>query len=153
MSHIITKKLADTDLDDFIKVIQIFEHVFEMEDFTAPATNHLETLLNKNDFIVFAAFVDNKIVGGLTAYVLDQYYSEKPLAYIYDLAVITPYQRRGIGTSLIADMNQYCKEKGFEEVFVQADKVDEYALEFYRSTQPTEAEQVVHFYYTLDENN
>jgi aminoglycoside 3-N-acetyltransferase I len=59
------------------------------------------------------------------------------------------YQRQGIGKSLVAFTNQYCRERGYEEVFVQADKADDYAIDFYRLTQPTAEEQVVHFYYKL----
>jgi aminoglycoside 3-N-acetyltransferase I len=33
---------------------------------------------------------------------------------------------------------------------VQADKDDDHAIEFYRSTPITNEEQVVHFYYTLN---
>lgn len=92
---------------------------------------------------------EQKVIAGLTVYVLDQYYSEKPLAYIYDLAVLNEYQRMGVGRKLIAFIRELCRQKGFEEVFVQADKVDDYAIDFYRSTQPTDEEQVVHFYYKL----
>ena len=85
----------------------------------------------------------------MAVYLLDQYYSAKPLAYIYDLAVMKEFQRQGIGRMLIENLRNYCKEKGFDKVFVQADKVDEYALDFYRSTNPTCEEDVIHFYYSL----
>ena len=130
------KKLDENDFDRFIEVIRLFEDVFEMKNFKMPDSNHLQSLLSKSDFFVFAAFQDDKVIGGLTAYVLDQYYSEKPLAYIFDLAVDTKYQRQGIGKKLITEMNKYCTEKGFKEVFVQADKVEDYAIDFYRSTKP-----------------
>ena len=149
MKNFTIKKLDSDDLHSFIKLITLFEDVFEMKDFSLPKTNHLQSLLNRNDFFVFVAVLDEKVIGGLTAYVLEQYYSEKPLAYIYDLAVATEYQRQGIGKQLISAVNKYCQEHGFEEVFVQADKVDEYALDFYRTTNPTEEEDVSHFYYTL----
>jgi aminoglycoside 3-N-acetyltransferase I len=95
------------------------------------------------------ALEDNRVIGGLTTYTFHQYYSEKPLAYIYDLAILTSHQRRGIGQKLIAAINTYCRESNYYEVFVQADPVDAYALDFYRLTKPTAEEQVVHFYYTL----
>ncbi len=147
------KILNEHDPEIFKEVIRLFEDVFEMKDFSMPGSTHLQSLLGKSDFFVFAALLNGKVVGGLTAYVLDQYYAEKPLAYIFDLAVDTRHQRQGIGRKLINEMNHYCQEKGFEEVFVQADKVDDYAIDFYRSTKPTEEEQVVHFYYTLDKKN
>jgi aminoglycoside 3-N-acetyltransferase I len=46
-------------------------------------------------------------------------------------------------------MIKYCRERGYEEVFVQADKVDDYAIDFYRATPITAEEEVVHFYYSL----
>jgi aminoglycoside 3-N-acetyltransferase I len=132
----------------FIQLIRVFEDVFEMENFKLPDSNHLKKLLQDEDFIVVAALSDHVVVGGLTAYTLHQYYSVKPLVYIYDLAVKTEYQRQGIGKQLINHLNNWCKNKGVEEVFVQADLVDDHAIDFYRSTG-ARSEDVVHFYYPL----
>ena len=148
--HITILKLGIDHLEQFIATIRLFEDVFKMENFSIPAVQHLQQLLQKKDFLIFAALKGNHVVGGLTGYVLEQYYSEKQLAYIYDLAVDTQHQRRGIGKRLIDEMNRYGEQNGFEEVFVQADKVDDYALDFYRATQPTSEERVVHFCYALD---
>ncbi|MGE8720565.1 GNAT family N-acetyltransferase [Leptospira terpstrae] len=142
------KKLSTGDLDQFIELIRVFEDVFEMKNFQIPNSNYLQTLLERDDFFVFVSVLNNHVIGGLTSYTLRQYYSEKPLVYIYDLAVLTPYQRQGIGKTLIQSINAYCKDWGAEEVFVQADLVDDYALDFYRSTGAT-GESVVHFYYPL----
>ncbi|EOQ88778.1 acetyltransferase (GNAT) domain protein [Leptospira yanagawae serovar Saopaulo str. Sao Paulo = ATCC 700523] len=144
------KKLSSADLSQFIELIGVFEDVFEMKPFPLPDSNYLQSLLDRDDFFVFVSILDGKVVAGLTAYLLRQYYSERPLVYIYDLAVKTHLQRKGIGKSLIASINRYYKEKGIEEVFVQADLADDYALDFYRSTGGR-AEDVVHFYYPLAE--
>lgn len=146
------QKISNNDLHGLTDLIEVFVEVFEMEDFVYPGKNHLGRLLQKENFFAVTAKIDNIVVGGLTVYVIDQYYSTKPLAYIYDLAVLTAFQRKGIGKKLIDFTNNYCRQKGFEEVFVQADKVDGYALDFYRSTQPTNEEQVVHFYYIFNGN-
>jgi aminoglycoside 3-N-acetyltransferase I len=143
------KILQQSDIDEFNELISVFEKVFNMEFFEGPDQSHLVKLLNEKHFFAVVALVEKKVIAGLTAYVLDQYYSEKPLAYIYDLAVMTEHQRKGIGKKLIEFTIRYCRQKGFEEIFVQADKVDDYAIDFYRSTQPTDEEQVVHFYYKL----
>ncbi len=145
------RRLNKEDIAEFIELVKLFEDVFEMEDFSIPTTEHLQQLLNRDEFAAFVALSDeNKIIGGLTTYVLEQYYSEKPLAYIFDLAVDKNLQRQGIGKRLIAETNKFYKNKGFEEVFVQADKVDDYAIEFYRKTDPSEEEDVSHFYYKLN---
>ncbi len=142
--------LRSRDVKEFKTLISLFEEVFEMKNFVCPDEKQLSALLAKENFFAITAKIDGQVVGGLTFYVLDQYYSVKPLAYIFDLAVLTRYQRMGIGRSLIEFTNSYCKEKGFEEVFVQADKVDDYAIDFYRSTRPSNEEQVLHFYYSLN---
>ena len=142
-------KLAPTDLGRFLEVIRLFEVVFEREGFTPPPENHLAKVLKRDDFLVFAAVLAGEVVGGITVYVLQQYYSTGPLAYIYDLAVATDHQRKGIGKALMAAVKSYGAEHGFEDVFVQAERVDEHAVQFYRSTQPSEEEDVVYFNYRL----
>ncbi|MCH5596757.1 GNAT family N-acetyltransferase [Niabella ginsengisoli] len=137
-------------LKDLEELISVFAIVFDMPGFISPSKMHLQKLLGSDTFFAIVAKREDKIIGGLTVYTLDQYYLEKPLAYIYDLAVLTKYQRQGIGKALITFTNEYCKEKGYAEVFVQADKADDYAIEFYRSTQPSAEESVVHFAYNLD---
>jgi|SRR5690554_2689919 len=141
--------LSPHALKELDELISIFETVFEMRNFKRPKKEHWQRLLQKDNFFAVVAKADHQIVGGLTVYILDQYYSEKPLAYIYDLAVLTAYQRKGIGRKLIGHTNQYCRQQGFEEAFVQADKIDDYAIDFYRTTLPTREEQVVHFSYRL----
>ncbi|MEZ4826071.1 MAG: GNAT family N-acetyltransferase [Bacteroidia bacterium] len=150
MKDLTIKCLVDSDLPLFLELIRLFEEVFEMENFAMPPETHLQQLLRKPGFMAFVAQKNGAVVGGLTAYVLDQYYSLKPLAYIYDLAVAVPLQRQGIGKALIEAINQHCREQGFEEIFVQADRVDDYALSFYRSTRPTGEEDVLHFTYGLE---
>ncbi len=143
-------KLTQDDLEAFTKAIWLFEQVFEMENFELPEPEHLKKILAKDSFFVFVAMLDDKVVGALTGYVLEQYYATRPLAYIYDLAVDNSFQRRGIGRKLINAVKGYCQQRGFEEVFVQADRVEDHAVSFYRSTQPTEEEDVLHFYYALN---
>ncbi len=141
--------LQSDNLNELHELITVFETVFEMENFKRPGQAHLQNLLNREHFFAVVAKNGNKIIGGLTVYILGQYYSEKPLAYIYDLAVLEDYQRKGVGGKLVEFTNEYCRQNGFEETFVQADKVDDYAIDFYRSTKPSGEEQVVHFSYRL----
>ncbi len=143
------KMLRPDDLSRFRELIMLFEDVLEMENFTIPDDNHLQKLLGNEAFFVFVAMHVNKVIGGLTAYLLQQYYSVKPLVYVYDLAVKREHQRMGVGKKLMAGITGFCREKGMEEVFVQADEIDRYAVDFYRSTGAT-PEKVVHFYYPLN---
>lgn len=143
------QKLSYRDIDGFIELLDVFEEVFEMKNFELPGTKHLEALLDKEDFFVFVALSEGKIVGGLTAYSLMQYFSASPLVYIYDVAVLKQYQRQGVGKKLLLGIKDYCKETGIEEIIVQADEADEHAIDFYHSTG-AKAAKVVQFYYGLN---
>jgi len=143
---IIIERLSPSDTGKFTELIQVFEDVFERKNFQMPDETYLEQVLNKEDFFVFIASKDNTIVGGLTAYILHQYYSKSPLVYIYDLAVKTEYQWQGIGKKLIAANNTYCRDIGAEVVMLQAEEEDDYAIKFYHSTGAT-SQRVVHFEY------
>lgn len=72
--------LNSNDLEEMYELISIFEDVFEMKNFVRPNKIHLQNLILKDTFIAAVAKVDNRIVAGLSVYVLDQYYSTKPLA-------------------------------------------------------------------------
>jgi len=143
------KKLDRHHLRQFKELLLVFEDVFEMKDYKMPGDNYLQQLLERENFFVFVALEKDRVVGGLTAYMWQQYYSESPLVYVYDLAVRTEYQRQGIGKMLMSGITEYSKTIGAEEVFVQADEEDDYAVAFYRATGAA-AEKVIHFYYRLN---
>ncbi|MCW3070717.1 MAG: GCN5-related N-acetyltransferase [Bacteroidetes bacterium] len=144
------EKLDHKDIEKFTELVFLFEDVFEMKDFKIPARAHLQQLLDKDDFFVFVALLDNKVVGGLTSYIMQQYYSTSPLVYIFDLAVKREVQWKGIGKMLIVGNNEYCKSIGAEAVMVEADEVDDYAVKFYRSTGAV-GQKVIHFDYLMND--
>lgn len=144
-----TRQLSRDDVPAFTDLVRLFEQVFEMRDFSLPPQEHLADVLKNEHFMAFVAEDrGGQIVGGLTAYTLPQYYSVKPLSYVFDLAVRADVQRRGIGRALMEACNKECKRRGFEEVFVQADADDGHALRFYEALKGN-PEQVVHFTYPL----
>jgi ribosomal protein S18 acetylase RimI-like enzyme len=144
------EKLNSEDIDKFIQLIEVFEDVFEMKNFKMPDILYLQELLKKPDFFVFVATSENKVVGGLTSYIMHQYYSSSPLVYIFDLAVKREFQRQGLGKMLIKANNEHSQSISAETVMVQADLEDEHAIEFYKSTG-AKGMDVIHFDYGLKE--
>lgn len=140
--------LTPGELPQFQSLLRLFERVFEMKDFILPPDEHLRSVLADDGFIAMIAEEEGAVVGGLTAYILQQYYTTRPTAYVYDLAVETTRQRQGIGLRLMAELREHCRARGCDEVFVQADNVDEHALRFYRKSGASE-EAVTHFTYSL----
>ena len=142
------KKLTSQDIYPFQQLILVFEEVFEMENFTIPAQEHLQGLLDKADFMVFAAFHEGKVIGGLTAYVLTSYFHPSADVYVLDLAIKAEFQRKGLGKKLMEQAFAYCKTQNINEVFVQADEVDQHAVDFYHSLGGI-AEKAVNFDFPL----
>lgn len=142
------KKLEVGDLNRLTELVKVYEKVFEMKDFALPDAAYLQSLLEKESVIFYAAIFGGKVGGGLTAHVLPSTYFPSSEVYIYDLAVETEFQRKGIGRELINSLKNYCAGLRLKEIFVQADLEDEYALDFYRATGGV-AESVVHFSYAL----
>lgn len=137
--------LTTSDLSLFKELISVFKQVFEMPNTDLPNDHHLKRLLSDDGFLAVVALEGEKVVGGLTLYLLPQYYEEIPVGYIYDIGVLPEYQRKGVGRKLLEKALKYSREKGCREVFVQADKEDDHALEFYRSCGTTIESEVVHF--------
>jgi aminoglycoside 3-N-acetyltransferase I len=142
-------QLGPSDLGDFIRLVNVFRTVFDITKMENTETAYLQNLLNQSHFQAVVAKSDGEVVGGLTVYLLDQYHTANRLAYLYDVAVLQPYQRQGIGKKLLQHLLLYCKQAGIKEMYVQADNADEEALLFYRSNLPSEEMQAVHFSYHL----
>lgn len=145
-----SKKLEPAELNQFIELLRVFEEVFETANFKMADQDYLKKLLDSDAFFVFVAIHEGQVIGGLTAYIMHQYYSPSTLVYIYDLAVKEVWQRKGVGRQLIQDTNQYCRKIGAEVVMVEAEESDDHAVKFYESTGGKKI-KTCHFDYYLNE--
>jgi aminoglycoside 3-N-acetyltransferase I len=146
------KKLNSDSLIDFKSLIEIFKLVFENNEPIAD-NGQMEKLLSNPDFFVFVVKSNNKVVGGLTIYVLHRYFGTKPIAYIYDVGVSPDFQRQGLGKALIAEVCNFCKQNDFEDAYVEAESDDIDAVEFYRKTEFSSEMKAIHFTYDLSDEN
>ncbi|MGB5819325.1 MAG: GNAT family N-acetyltransferase [Saonia sp.] len=142
--RLLTKK----DLNSFKELIMLFYEVFEHENKAIPSDLYLERLLKRTDFVVYVVNLNSKLVGGLTAYVLDGYYTEQSEFFIYDIAIKPHYQGNGLGSKLLSTLKNQAERSGIKEIFVAAHEEDVQAVNFYRSTGG-EAEKVIHFNYRI----
>jgi aminoglycoside 3-N-acetyltransferase I len=142
------EQLDKTATSDFIDLIEIFNDVFENGG-QIPDSEHLSKLLSNPDFKVFVAKVEGKVVGGLTVYILPQYYGTKPTAYVYDVGVTPQFQGQGLGKALIAEVCQYCAANGFVDAYVAAESDDTDAVNFYRKTKCSSELNAIQFTYTF----
>jgi aminoglycoside 3-N-acetyltransferase I len=143
------KKLNHNEVSDFRKLVEIFKIVFDSEEQLSD-NDHLGKLLSNPDFLVFVVRQSNKVIGGLTIYILHRYYGTKPVAYIYDVGVTPEFQGQGFGKLLMAEVCKYCKDNGFEDAYVEAESDDIDAVNFYRKTNFNSEMNAIHFTYTFE---
>ncbi len=143
------KRLGEQDVQLIQKLILVFKEVFEVEKTAGVNTSYLMALLKKPDFIVYAVLMENKVVGGLTAYELPMYHTEQSELFIYDIAIKAEYQRKGWGKKLLSTLNEYGRERGIKAVFVDASQEDTHAVEFYHASGG-KPEKVVQFTFALN---
>lgn len=109
---------------------------------------YLARLLGRTEFWAIAAFMDDDLVGGLTAHTLPMTRAESSEIFIYDIAVRADRQRRGIGRGLVESLRATAASEGIEDIFVPADNADTHALDFYRALG-AEPLAVTHFTFRL----
>jgi len=140
------EQLTSADVANLKELLRVFGEAFNepaIYQGNVPGDAYLKALLEKDHFIALAAFDDQKVVGGLAAYVLEKFEQQRKEIYIYDLAVAEAYRRQGIATALINLLKLIAKEIGAYIIFVQADKVDTPAIKLYESLG--KAEDVYNF--------
>ncbi len=149
MDTTIVKKLNHNEVSDFRDLIEIFKDVFENDQPIASNT-HLSSLLSNPDFLAFVVKENETVLGGSTIYVLHSYYQTKPVAYIYDVGSTSKLQGQGLGKLLIAEVCKYCKDSGFEDIYVETESDDIDAVSFYRKTKCSSELNTVQFTYVFD---
>jgi len=90
-------------------------------------------LLRREDFWALVATEGDLVVGGVTAHALPMTRNRSTELFVYDLAVRTDWQRRGIGRTLVTELLALARKSGIDTAFVPADNEDTHALDFYRA--------------------
>lgn len=138
--------LTERDLPAMKGLLAMFGEVFEEPETyqgAVPSDGYLERLLAKDTFVAIAAKDGEEVVGGLAAYVLEKFERERSEVYLYDLAVLASYRRRGVARRLVEALRDVARERGAYVIFVQADPPDLPAIRLYESLGTKE--EVLHF--------
>lgn len=125
------QRLKSGDREQAKVLFTLMAKVFE-EGSEQLSDAYVDQLLGREEFWAIAAFVDNEIVGGITAHTLPMTRAQASEIFIYDIAVRSEHQRTGIGRRLMAELQTQAAGMGIRDLFVPADNEDVHALDFYR---------------------
>ena len=140
---VLFRKPSVGELKDLLAVFAEAFEDHESYQSAVPSDEYLTELLAREDFVPLVAIADGRVVGGLASYVLKKFEQERSEIYIYDLAVLEEYRRRGIATGLINKLREVAREIGAWVIYVQADHGDDPAIKLYESLGTRE--DVLHF--------
>lgn len=141
------RRLGPDDLGGMRGMLHCFGEAFDDASTyigEQPSDAYLGELLGDSSLVALSATVEGEVVGGLVAYELRKLERERSEFYIYDLAVLDAYRRRGIATALINALKPIAREAGGWVIFVQADAVDAPAVALY-ATLGIREDGVYHF--------
>lgn len=122
------------------RVFALMVEVFEEGDPTPLSEAYVRGVLSRPEFFALAAVVAGEPVGGITAHALPMTRAQSSELFLYDLAVLPAFQRRGVGRALVEALRREGEAVGIGVSFVPADVEDEHALLFYRALGGEEAE-------------
>ncbi len=137
-------RLGPHDSSQARVLISLFDQVFEEPARPLLSEEALLARLADDRVWVLIAMDHNKVVGGLVGYELPKFETQRSELYLYDLAVASAYQGRGIGRGLIDALIAQVKSTDIWAVFVQADLGDEVPNALYQS-YGYEQEKVHHY--------
>lgn len=113
--------LEYNNFDDTLKVGWTFEE---------EGKEYFKDMINNE--IVFVAETDGKIVGYLAGSICEQIsYITETFAELDNMCIDDKYRRFGIGTLLMNEFKQYCREKNIENIKVTASAKNNRAIQFY----------------------
>lgn len=139
-------RLKPADIERFRELNMVFSEAFADPSTYGgepPPDEYLRRLLAKEHVIALVALVEDAVVGGLVAYVLDKFERARREIYIYDLAVAEAHRRQGIASSLIEHLREFAATLEAWVIYVQADYGDDPAVALY--TRLGVREDVMHF--------
>ncbi|MCI4336430.1 MAG: GNAT family N-acetyltransferase [Thermoplasmata archaeon] len=99
-----------------------------------PDPTAIRDYLDDDRNVFYLAFEVGRPVGFLRGSGLGQLKSTRRQMFLYEIAVDPPHRRQGVARLLIEALLQYCRARGFEEVFVFTDPSNDPAVGLYRTT-------------------
>jgi aminoglycoside 3-N-acetyltransferase I len=142
------KKLLPTDVVLAKALIEAWHTDDGATQVIYPREKYLSKILHKKSFHTYVALVNDKVVGGLTAYEMDMFDTEETEMFLFEIGVNKAVRQQGIATALIEALKQTCLKKHITTIFVATSIDNEIAKQLYANTGG--ALEVTSFYtYTL----
>lgn len=125
------------EIEKFIELRNIFIDVFNQ---SAPALDEeqLRQVRDNRNFVAIGATVGFELAGGLTAHIVPNYYKGGLDLFVYDVAIKSSHQGKGVGVELLNFAKSFCVDHKIKEMHVSVREDDKNAMSYYSKTGATE---------------
>ncbi len=89
--------------------------------------------LENPDGVLFLAFSGTKVIGFLTAYLLQRLDKRRAEVLLYEIAVSEQFQKKGVGKKLVEAVKKWAKGRDADEVWVLTYNSNQAAMSLYKS--------------------
>lgn len=83
-----------------------------------PGREYLARILTQPGFHAIVALDGDRVIGGVTGFELQMYKRQETEMLLYEIGVRVAYQSRGIGSQLLVELQQVCREREISHMFV-----------------------------------
>jgi aminoglycoside 3-N-acetyltransferase I len=128
------QKLQPGDLSFARELLLEWQRQDGVTDYQLPSDVHLNRMLDREDFHVWVARAEGKVVGGLSAYEMSMFDQEQTEMFLYEIGVGEGHRRKGIARALVEALRITCAERGIEVIFVGTEPHNTAAKRLYLST-------------------
>lgn len=94
--------------------------------------NYFKKVTSNKDYFAFIAEMDQKAVGYLVGGLKKIEYRKVRTAEIENMGISPTYRSKGIGSKLIEEFKKWCKDDGYQTVYVNAYFQNKRGIEFYK---------------------
>lgn len=129
-------KIRTATKNDIPEMAELLHELFAIEtdfspDYEVQACG-LELLIEKENAEIFVACIDDQVVGMCTVQVLVSTARGKAVAAIEDVVVDVEHRGKGIGSSLLRNVEEWATRQDLGRLQLMADRDNAPALGFYR---------------------
>ncbi len=99
-----------------------------------PDADTMEDFLAAGQNILLVAEEEGTPLGLLLAYRLARWDQPRPMMFVYEIEVLEPYRRQGIGRALVAEIRRISRQAGCLKLFLITNASNTAAMALYAST-------------------
>ena len=99
-----------------------------------PSQETVIRFLSNSQNVLLSVEINDILVGQLIGYILDCWENNESMFFLYSIDIVETYQRQGIGTTLIKEVQKYSQMEGCTEAFVFTNESNLAAKRLYQST-------------------